>query len=295
MRMPHGTALIAAFTLGLATPRAVDRPLAAGADVQPPPPVTASTVPEQGESERIARELRHTDRLIAVLRPKISRSGNAKAQEQFGESIKREKEARDAYENNLYARAARLTREARSLAREAAVMVGPPEEDPVYVSRTIDHAQDAVSLAEETLHDVKNQALRRRYADLAQDLEEARQLYKTGALRRAYERATSVRDGVLALLGDCDGLPIASETAAKALKRAERALERAGKDLGPKPNASALKLQREATAQLAKARSSFARREFKDAVIHSKLVERNLDDALAAQRGGVKTGVKSDA
>lgn len=295
MRTRYGTALTLVFLFGLTTPRAVDRPLAASPDVEPSPPPAGPVAPTQSESERIARELLHTDRLIAVLKPKIMRSGNAKAQEQFGESIQREKEARDAYEHNLYARAARLTREARSLVREAAVMVGPPEEDPVYVARTIDHAEDALKLAKDTLHGVQDLDVRKRYAELAKDLEGARQLYRTGAMRRAYEQATGVRDGVLDLLATCEGLPVSSETASKALKRAERAVERAGKELGPKPSAPAQRLQREAMGQLTKARSAFARKEFQDAVIYSKLVERNLDEAVAVQRGGTKVTVKSDA
>ncbi|HEY7818306.1 MAG TPA: hypothetical protein VIG29_08810, partial [Vicinamibacteria bacterium] len=252
--------------------------MAAGSDVRPSEPATAPVASVPAESEQILRELLHTDRLIAILRPKIARSGNTKAQEQLAESVRREKEARTAFENHLYARAVRLTRESRSLAREAAVMVGPPEEDPIYVSRTIEHAADALSLAQDALRGVSLASVKKRYAELSRDLETARQLYKNGAVRRAYEQATSVRNGVLALLSDCEGLPVSYETAERALKGAERALERAGKDLGPKPNAAALRLRKEAAAQLAKARSSFARKEYKDAVIHSKLVERNLDD-----------------
>ena len=295
MRSRYGTALPLMLLFALVAPRAADRPLAAGPDVNPVQPSAAQSAPTQPESERIARELLHTDRLITVLRPKISRSGNTKAQEQLAESIKREKEARDAYEQNLFARAARLTREARSLAREAAVMVGPPEEDPVYVSRTIDHAKDALALAEDALRGVDDPAVRRRYNGLANELEGARQLYKTGAMRRAYEQANDVRDGVLALLTDCDDLPVTADTASRALKSAERAVERAGKELGPGPNASAQRLQREAIGQLTKARASFARKDYRDAVIHSKLVERNLDDAVAAQRSGPKGSVRSDA
>ena len=69
----------------------------------------------------------------------------------------------------------------------------------------------------------------------------------------------------------------------------------AKKELGKNPNASALRLQREAAGQLTKARSAFARREYRDAVIHSRLVERNLENAVAAQRSEVKAAVKSDA
>jgi len=295
MRTRHLTAFLFAVGFGLAMPRIADHTLAAGGDVEPTPPVVLSASPAPTEAETLARELLHTDRLIAVLRPKIVRSGNAKALEQLADAVKREQEARDAFDHNLFARSSRLTRESRSLAREAAVLVGPPEEDPLYVSRTIDHAEDALNLAEDTLQGVDNPAVQRRYAELTKQLDGARQLFKAGALRRATEQANTVRDGVLDLLADCEGLPVSSDIAAKALKRAERAVERAGKELGPKLNPPAQRLQKEAVGQLAKARASFARKEYQDAVLHSKLVERNLDEAFAAQRGGAKAGVSSDA
>lgn len=293
MRSRYTTALFLAFVLGLATPRAADFLLAADPDVGPTAPLTSTETTT--ERERIGRELLHTDRLIAVLRPKVLRSGSAKAQEQFAESIKREREAREAYDQNLFARAARLTREARALAREAAVMVGPPEEDPVHVSRAIEYAQDALGLAEDAMTTVQDPNVRRRYADLKDQLEEARHIYKTGAMKRAYRQAVAVRDGVLDLLAECNEIPVSSDTATKALKRAEQAVERVGRELGTKPIAPAQRWQREALAQLGKARSAFARKEFRDVVIHSKLVERNLDEAVAAQRRGPKGSVRSDA
>lgn len=247
------------------------------------------------EPDRIARELLHTDRLISVLRTKVFRSGNANARDHFGEAIKREREARDAYDLRLYARSARLTREARSLAREAAVMVGPPEEDPVYVSRTIEHAGDALGLADDLLRSVARPAFTKRYSGLEKDLAGARELYKAGEMKRAHAKAVAVRDGVLELLRDFDDLPVSPDTASKALQGAEKALEQASKELGKKPNASALRLQREALDQLTKARSAFARKEYRDAVIHSRLVERNLENAVAAQRSETKPPVKNEA
>ncbi len=236
------------------------------------------------EPERIGRELLHTDRLISVLRPKVFRSGNSVARDQFGVAIQREQEARDACDLRLYARSARLTREARSLAREAAVMVGPPEEDPVYVSRAIEHAEDALGLADDLLRGVARSNVTKRYDGLEKDLAGARELFKAGQIKRAHARAIAVRDGVLDLLRDCDDLPVSPDTASKALKGAERALEQASKELGKKPNAAAQRLQRDAVSQLTKARSAFARKEYRDAVIYSRLVERNLENAVAAQR-----------
>ena len=232
MRIRHLNAFLVALLLGLAMPRIAGQTLAAAGDVGPTPPVVAAAPPPPPEAETLARELLHTDRLIAVLRPKIARSGNPKALEQLAEAVKREQEAREAYDHNLFARSSRLTRESRSMAREAAVLVGPPEEDPVYVARTIDHAEDALNLAEETIHGVEDPAVNRRFVELTRDLDGARQLYKTGAFRRACEQANAVRDGVLDLLTDCEGLPVSADLAAKALKRAERAVERAGKELG---------------------------------------------------------------
>src|SRR5512138_1083697 len=110
-------------------------------------PLLAGEEPPRTEAESIGRELTHTDRLIAVLKPKILRSGGAQAQSRFADAVAREKEARDAFAHSLYARATRLTREARSLAREAAVMVGPPENDPLYVARSLDNAEEALALA----------------------------------------------------------------------------------------------------------------------------------------------------
>ena len=321
--------------LGLFAPRAVDRPLAAdssggraaslGAGISTSPAaapapfisavavavgppalptvawpsgIAAASVSEGdsiSEPDRIARELLHTDRLISVLRPKVFRSGNSSAREHFGEAIKREQEARDACDLRLYARAARLTREARSLAREAAVMVGPPEEDPVYVSRAIEHAGDALGLAGDLLRSAARPSFTKRYAGLEQDLAGARELYKAGEMKRAHAKAIGVRDGVLELLRDFDDLPVSLDTASKALQGAEKALEQASKELGKKPNASALRLQREALDQFTKARSAFARKEYRDAVIHSRLVERNLENAVAAQRSETKQPVKNEA
>src|SRR5437762_1501726 len=239
MRARIGTALGFSLLLGLFAPRAVDRPFVAnfsggraaspgaGSSTSPaaapapfisavalgppapptvawPSGIVGTTVSESdsvSESDRIARELLHTDRLISVLRPKVFRSGNSAA----------------------------------------------------------------------------------------------RELYKAGEIKRAHAKAIGVRDGVLELLRDFDDLPVSLDTASKALQGAEKALERASKELGKSPNASALRLQREALDQLTKARSAFARKEYRDAVIHSRLVERNLENAVAAQRSETKQAVKNEA
>jgi len=93
-----------------------------------------------------------------------------------------------------------------------------------------------------------------------------------------------VRDGVLQLLRDCADLPVSETTARKALKRAERARDRADEDLGAAPSAEARRYEREAKAQLQKARLAHARRNYRETLLYAKLVERNLELAVAAQR-----------
>jgi hypothetical protein len=252
------------------------------------------------ESESIRRELTHTDRVIAVLKPKIFRTGNTQAQSRFGEAVTREKEARDAFSRNLYARATRLTREARSIAREAAVMVGPPEDDPVCVGRAIDNAEDALSLARDVFDQGANPEVWRRYQALRGSLQESRRQLEAGDTRVAYRRAVQVRDGVLVLLQDSQNLPVPASTAERALKQAGEAYDRGTRELGANPKESALKWQREAQGQLAKAKSAFQHREYRDSILHAKLVERSLDEAIAAQRnaelrsnGGARTARRS--
>ncbi len=247
-------------------------------------PVASGDPAPLSEAESIGRELTHTDRVIAVLRPKIYRSGNTQAQTRLTEAVGREKEARDAFGRNLYARATRLTREARSIAREAAVMVGPPEEDPVYVARALDNAQDALALARDVFDQGVSADVWRRYHALSGELEGARRQLEGGEARTAYRHALSIRDGILDLLQDSQNLPMPAETAERALKQAQAAYDRAGQELGAKPKQAALKWRREAEGQLAKARTAYARRDYRDSVIHAKLVERNLDEAITAQR-----------
>jgi tetratricopeptide (TPR) repeat protein len=246
-------------------------------------PTDAGQTPPS-ESESIRRELTHTDRVIAVLKPKVFRTGNSQAQSRFGEAVAREKEARDAFSRSLYARATRLTREARSLAREASVMVGPPEDDPIYVGRAIDNAEDALSLARDVFDQGANPAVWRRYEALRGDLQEARRQLEAGEAREAYRQAVQVRDGVLDLLQDSQNLPVPASTAERALKQAQEAYDRATRELGANPKQNALRWRREALGQLAKAKSAFQHREYRDSILHAKLVERSLDEAITAQR-----------
>jgi len=279
---------------GRAAPKATGT--AAVSNAAGPSSSISTTDAPLSESESIRRELTHTDRLIAVLKPKIFRTGNTQAQSRFGEAVAREKDARDAFGRNFYARATRLTREARSLAREAAVMVGPPEEDPVCVARAIDNAEDALSLARDVFDQGANGEVWRRYQTLRGDLQESRRQLEAGDARVAYRQAVQVRDGVLDLLQDSQNLPVPASTAERALKQAQETYDRASQELGTSPKENALKWRREAQGQLSKAKSAFQHRDYRDSILHAKLMERSLDEAITAQRnaeprsnGGVRT------
>ena len=256
----------------------------------PPADASGPADPETlTEPERIQRELRQTDRLIALHRSKVLRSGNARAQELLADAVGREREARQAFQEGHYARAARLTREARAATREAAVLVGPPEDDPAYVRRVVDRAEEATKMAKDVLDQGAQPPQWRRYQVLCGELEEARRQFRDNSPREAYALATKVRDGVLDLLRQCHDLPVPKETAERAVRHAERGLEVTGRELGANPNDRAERLSREARAQMSKAKAAFSRREYRSAVIYSKLVERSLEQALAAQRSRATT------
>lgn len=236
------------------------------------------------EGVRVRQELERTEPILRTVRAKVVRSFNKKAREEFETATTRQREAREALGENLYARAERLTLEARSIAREIAVHLGPPEDDPDYVSMMLDRTGDALGRAREVLRGAGGAPERNRLAVLERRQKEARRLHKDGSTRRAYALTREVRDGVLTLLRDCDDLPVPEETAEKALKRASRSLDQAKGELGERLNAAAERLAREARAQMAKARAAFARKNYRDTLLHAKLVERNLELAVSAQR-----------
>lgn len=236
------------------------------------------------EGARARRAVERTETILRSVKIKVARSFNRKAREEFETSRAQQQEAREALAENLYARAERLTMEARGKAREIAVHLGPPEDDPDYVAMTLDRTDDALGRAREVLRDGGGALERDRLVPLERRQKEARGLEKDGSTRRAYAMTRDVRDGVLALLRECNDLPVREETAEKALKRASRALEQAKGELGDRLNTAADRLAREARAQLAKARAAFARKNYRDTLLHSKLVERNLELAVSAQR-----------
>ncbi|MEK7315256.1 MAG: hypothetical protein AAB011_03680 [Candidatus Eisenbacteria bacterium] len=250
-------------------------------------PAKPTVNPDKGtpdESARARQAVERTETILRSVKTKVARSFNRKAREEFETATAHQQEAREAFSENLYARAERLTMEARGTAREIAVHLGPPEDDPDYVAMTLDRTDDALGRAREVLRDGGGNLERDRLAPLERRQKEARRLEKDGATRRAYAMTRDVRDGVLTLLRECNDLPVREETAEKALKRASRALEQAKGELGDRLNTAADRLAREARAQMAKARASFARKNYRDTLLHSKLVERNLELAVSAQR-----------
>jgi hypothetical protein len=58
----------------------------------------------------------------------------------------------------------------------------------------------------------------------------------------------------------------------------------AEEDLGAHPTAEARRYEREARAQLQKARLARTRRNYRETLLYAKLVERNLELAVAAHR-----------
>lgn len=248
--------------------------------------VTASASAAPGtpaEAERVAREVIRTNRLLAAVEPKVNRSGNDKAKDDLASAVSRQVEARQAMDGNLFARAMRLTLEARAFGKSAATKVGPLEDDPDAVGRALEQTDDALARAREFIEAAPVKA-KHSYDALEAQQRAARDLHRENKTRRAYAETRRVRDGVLQLLRECANLPVSEATARKALKRAERATERADGDLGASPTAEARRLDREAKAQLQKARVAHARGNYRETLLYAKLVERNLERAIGAQR-----------
>jgi hypothetical protein len=308
-RAPSGAAILACLLLEAGTagtgsaraaaPPAAPAPEPARAPVSGPPgpplvlaaaSASAASPRPVPESERVAADIAWTDRLIAVIRPKVLRSGNAFAKEDLAQARDRQSEARLEFEQDHFARADRLTFEARALARSASVRVGPPQDDPVYVDRALDGARDALDLAGDILDEEANPRGWRRYQALKQEYKGARRDLKEGRTRAAYQGAVAVRDGVLDLLRAGKPAPVTESSAARAIDRAGKAMEWAAKELGSRLNADAVHLKRAAVSQMNKAKGAYQRRDYRDAVIYCRLAERNLEQAVAAQRNGVKRG-----
>jgi len=243
------------------------------------------SAPAVAESERVARELIRTNRLLASVEPKVNRSGDDKAKDDLATAVARQVEARQAMVESQFARAMRLTLEARAFGKSAATKVGPLEDDPDAVGRALEQTDDALARARDIIIEGTVAPKTKRTQDALETRQKgARDLLREGKTRRAFEETRHVRDGVLQLLRECADLPVSEATAKKALKRAERATERADEDLGGNPTAEAKRLEREGRAQLLKARMALARRNFRETLLYAKLVERKLELAVGAQR-----------
>ncbi|HET9952001.1 MAG TPA: hypothetical protein VFS09_09430 [Candidatus Eisenbacteria bacterium] len=248
-----------------------------------PAPENDPNHPDEGA--RVRQSVESTEGVLRSVNTKVIRSRNKKAREEFEKARGLQREAREALGQNLFARADRLTQESRTLARQIAVHLGPPQDDPDYVAGTLGRTDDAIGRAKEVLDGAGGNGERRRLESLERRQKEAHRLFKDGSTREAYGATRTVRDGVLQLLRDCDDLPVPAETAERALKRAARALEQVKSELGERPTRAAAKAARDAHSQMDKARGAYARKNYRDTLLYSKLVERDLELAVSAQRG----------
>jgi hypothetical protein len=252
-----------------------------------PSPASFGPTPKTGplsEGDRVAREIIRTDQMIAGAEGRVRRSGSDKAHTDFRNSRERQTEAREANAQSFFARANRLTLEARAYLKSALIQAGPAENDPDVVGRALDQTDDALERGKDIVDAASSSRQRLMLKNLQDAQENARRLYKNGVMRGAYAQTRQVRSGVLDLLRQSADLPVTRETARRALRRAERVLAQTRNDMGPKAAARALRLERDAELQLGRARLSFARSAYRDVLLHSKLVERHLQRAMEARR-----------
>jgi len=240
--------------------------------------------PRVSESERVSREVVRTDRMLGEVDAKVSRTRNEKAKVDLESGRARQQEAKTALTSSFYARAMRLTLEARAFGKSALIKVGPANQDPEFVERALEQTDDALHRADDLIDGARTSRTRRRFGDLEDQQKKARQVFKDGDVPSAYSLTRRVRDGVLDLLRQIADLPVSQDTAKRAIRRAERAMSQADDDLGEHPSARARRLEREAQAQLERARASYERESYRDALLHAKLVERNLELAIDAER-----------
>ena len=302
MRVPHArtllalTAVLALFTFHrtlfarLSEPAYGPLPVPVLSPFAPTPHfVSAPSGPRPesappSEAERVAGEIARTERMLTEADGRVARNGSGSSRDDLRHGRERQIESRAAMDQSFYARAMRLTLEARAYAKSALTKLGPADSDPQVVARAIDQTDDALHRAKDVLEDGAGAKLHRRYVALAEDQEGARSLYKQGSLRAAYGRTRDVRDGVLDLLRQCENLPVSKDVARKALRRAEQAMAQTQKEMRGRPSPGAQRLERDAALQLAKARSAYGRRSYRDALLHAKLVERHLQRAMEFHR-----------
>jgi len=236
------------------------------------------------EEDRVTREIQRTDVLIAGSDGRIQRSGSDKARSDLRNARERQGEAREARGQSFYARANRLTLEARAYLKSALIQAGPPENDSEVVGRALDQTDDALARGRDIVEAASSARQRLQLRQLADRQEAARRMYKSGDMRAAYGQTRDIRNGVVELLRQCANLPVSRDTARQALRRAERVMAQTRKEIGPKAVPLATRLEREAQLQLDRARDSFDRNAYRDVLLHSKLVERHLQRAMDARR-----------
>ena len=222
--------------------------------------------------------------MIADAEGRVRRSAIEKAKSDYKNARERQAEAKEATNQSFYARATRLTLESRAYVKSALIQSGPAENDPDVVGRALDQTDDALQRVNEILEDQSAPRQKRIFDALHERQEGARRLYKNGTMRASYTETRQVRDGVVDLLRQCADLPVSRETAGKALRRAERVIAQTRQEMGPRSVSQALRLEREAELQLGRARASYARNSYRDALLHAKLVERHLQRAMEARR-----------
>jgi hypothetical protein len=225
-----------------------------------------------------------TERFAARVQRSVLTSKNTRAMKLFASALDFQADSREAYKVRQYARAERLTLAARDFADRASRMVGPPREDPDFVERILKRTDDALERAKDVLRNGADRASWRSHEDLRNQQKDAWKTFKDGDVGSAYKQTLAVREGVLVLLRQLQDLPVPRETAEKAIGGAQAALEQANKELGPKPNAEAVRLVRLANEYLAKARQSFQRGSYRSALLQAKVVERHAEHAVDVGR-----------
>ncbi|HLF07524.1 MAG TPA: hypothetical protein VI893_10210, partial [Thermoplasmata archaeon] len=272
------------------TTKAAPAPKPAEPATKPAAPATKPAEPQGPtptivpESERVARELDRTDRVIARAKRTVEKSKNGRALKALASASDFQADAREAQAQHQYARSQRLTLAAREYADRASRMVGPPREDPEYVESVLKRTDDALDRAKDVLQNGADRHTWDQHESLKHQQKDAWKTFKEGRIEDGYKATLAVRSGVLNLLRKIDDLPVPRETAEKAIDGAKAAMERANKDLGPKPGAEALRFVRLANSYLSKARVSYDRRSYRDALLQAKVVEQNLEKAVDAAR-----------
>lgn len=240
--------------------------------------------PEVSEAERVSREIVRTDRMLVEVGAKVGRTKNEKARAELENGRARQLDSKSALASRFYARAMRLTLEARAFGKSALIKVGPADQDPDFVAKALEQTDDALHRADDLIEGGADSRTHVRIESLGKQQGEARQVYKDGDYPKAYTLTRRVRDGVLDLLRQLSDLPVTESTARRAIRRAEHAMTQGEEELGAHPTAQAKRLEMEARVQMQKARASYARKSYRDALLHAKLVERNLEIAIDAER-----------